>query len=227
MNKRIFSFVFARGGSKGIPKKNLLMIDGIPLLGHSIKMSKSIGAVEKTFVSTDCNEIARIGQEYGAEIIKRPKELAKDDSPEWLSWKHAVNFATKVHGDFDIFLSLPTTSPLREYLDIYNCLEKITEPNVDSVITICKSNRSPWFNMVSKKNELLKLLIKDKKIFRRQDVPKSYDITTVAYVLKTDFIRNANNIWEGNVCGVEVPQERSIDIDNYLDYKIANFLFHN
>jgi len=227
VNNRIFSFVFARGGSKGIPKKNLLEIDGIPLVGHSINMSKSINNVERTFLSTDCDQIANAGEKYGAEIIKRPKNLAEDDSPEWLAWIHAINFAKLAYGDFDVFLSLPTTSPLRATIDVKNCLEKITHPNIDAVITICESNRSPWFNMVKKDNEKLSLLISENKIYRRQDSPISYDITTLAYVLKTDFIRVANNIWEGNVVGVEIPRERSIDIDNYLDYEIANYLYHN
>ena len=227
MNKRIFSFIFARGGSKGIPKKNLLKIDGTPLLGHSINMAKSIGSVEKIFVSTDCDEIAIIGEQYGAEIIKRPKNLARDETPEWLAWKHAINSVSEKYGNFDIFLSLPTTSPLRKDIDVSNCLKKIIQPKVDAVITICESNRSPWFNMVTKENEKLNLLIDNNQVFRRQDSPKSFDITTVAYALKTDFIRVSDNIWQGNVFGVEIPLERSIDIDNFLDYKIANFLFHN
>ena len=81
--------------------------------------------------------------------------------------------------------------------------------------------------MVTKENEKLNLLIDNNQVFRRQDSPKSFDITTVAYALKTDFIRVSDNIWQGNVFGVEIPLERSIDIDNFLDYKIANFLFHN
>lgn len=225
MNDRIFSFIFARGGSKGIPKKNLLNLGGISLLAHSIKISKSLQSIEKTFVSTDCNEIANEGLKYGAEIIKRPKSLSLDTSPEWDAWEHAVNYASLKYGKFQIFLSLPTTSPLRNLEDIQNCINAIKKNNVHSVITICEAQRSPWFNMVSIKKSRASLLMKGQKINRRQDAPNVFDITTVAYALKTDFLVKSKSIWDGEVYGVKIPLERSIDIDNYLDYKIANWIF--
>ena len=225
MKNRIFSFIFARGGSKGIPKKNLLPLGGISLIGHSIQISKSIKNIEKTFVSTDCDEIAKEAYKYGAEIIKRPIELALDNSPEWEAWDHAVNYAFTKYGKFQIFLSLPTTSPLRNAEDIENCINAIETSNAQSVITICKSQRSPWFNMVSLKENKAKLLIEGGNIFRRQDAPVCFDITTVAYLVKTDFLIRSKSIWDGEVYGVEIPLERSIDIDNYLDYKIAKLFF--
>ena len=226
MKNRIFSFIFARGGSKGIPKKNLLPLGGMSLLGHSIEISKSLKDIEKIFVSTDCDEIAKEAYKYGAEIIKRPVELALDNSPEWEAWEHAVNYASKKYGKFQIFLSLPTTSPLRNSRDIENCINAINTSNAQSVITICKSQRSPWFNMVSLNENKARLLVEGENVFRRQDAPDCFDITTVAYVVKTDFLIKAKSIWDGEVCGVEIPLERAIDIDNYLDYKIANFIFN-
>lgn len=225
MKNRIFSFIFARGGSKGIHKKNLLPLGGISLLGHSIQISKSLKRIEKIFVSTDCDEIAEEGFKYGAEIIKRPKSLSLDNSPEWDAWEHAVNYAFQKYGKFQIFLSLPTTSPLRNSEDVQNCINAIENSNAQSVITICESQRSPWFNMVSLKKNRASLLIEGEKVFRRQDAPKCFDITTVAYVIKTDFLIKSKSIWDGEVLGVEIPLERSIDIDNHLDYKIANLLF--
>ncbi len=225
MNKRIFSFVFARGGSKGIPKKNLIKIGGISLLAHSINIAKSAKNIEKIFVSTDCNDISAEGIKYGAEIIERPKELALDSSPEWKAWQHAVKYVFDKYGIFDIFLSLPATSPLRKLEDINNCLEAFDSPKTKSVITITEANRSPWFNMVIKEDKNVKLLIEGQKIIRRQDSPKSYDITTVAYALKPQFILDNKSIWDDKVIGIEVPKERSIDIDTYLDYRIADFLY--
>jgi len=225
VSNRIFCFIFARGGSKGIPKKNLLKIGGISLLGHSIKISQQFEKIEKTFVSTDCKEIAEEAAKYGAEIINRPKEIAKDNSPEWEAWQHAKNYATKKYGLFQIFLSLPTTSPLRNLKDIENCIDVIENTKANCVITMSKSRRSPWFNMVKRKNNEVKLVLHSEDIFRRQDSPECFDMTTVAYALKTDFLSESKSIWDGKVHGVEVPEERSIDIDTFLDYKIANYLF--
>ena len=87
---KIFAFIFARGGSKGIPGKNIRNLGGKPLLAHSILMAQSIDKISRVFVSTDDQEIADIGAEYGAEIIERPPELAQDDSSEWLAWLHAI-----------------------------------------------------------------------------------------------------------------------------------------
>ena len=226
--KKIRAFIFARGGSKGIRKKNLQKIGDIHLVGHSIKIANKLKIIEKIYVSTDCDEISKISRIYGAEVIDRPKNLATDDSPELDSWKHAINYSIKNDGKFNIFLSLPPTSPLRGVKDILNCIESL-EDNIDIVLTMSKSKRSPWFNMVyqNEKNKLLTLINDSYQINRRQDSPNCYDLTTVAYAAKHEFLLNTENIWEGNVVGVEVPEERAIDIDSQLDLKIAKFLYEN
>ena len=119
--KRIFAFIFARGGSKGLINKNILPIGGVPLVGRSINIAKEIENIEKIFLSTDSNEIADIGSSFGAEIIPRPDYLSQDNSPEWEAWRHAINVVKDKYGSFDIFLSLPATSPLREIEDVQRC----------------------------------------------------------------------------------------------------------
>ena len=89
MNSRTIAFVFARGGSKGLPNKNILKLGEKPLIAHSIELAKNINEIENIFLSTDSDHIANIGKDYGAKIIKRPSNLASDKSPEWLSWIHA------------------------------------------------------------------------------------------------------------------------------------------
>ena len=223
------AFIFARGGSKGLPKKNILKLGGIPLVAHSINHAKKIKNINKIFVSTDNKEISEIAQKYGAHVIDRPSDLAKDDSPEWLSWQHAIKYVFEKYGKFEGFVSLPTTSPLRSCEDIENCLNNLNN-NVDFVIAISDSKRNPWFNMVTnKKNGNLKLVnvIKNQTITRRQDVPETFDITTVAYVSKAEFILNSKNIWDGVVSGVKIPHNRSIDIDTKLDFEIAKYLYEN
>ena len=224
MKQKTFCFIFARGGSKGIPKKNILPIGGLPLLVHSINSAKSLKVVDRIFVSTDCKEISEIALEHNVEVIKRPLYLAQDDSSEWLAWKHAIKYVESYEEKFDRFLSLPTTSPLRTKEDIEKCL-KALKKDVDLVLTMSKSNRSPWFNMVTRdKSSKLKLIFNDPRINRRQDTPQCFDLTTIAYVSRPHYIITSSSMWDGIVHGVEIPSERCIDIDNSHDYSLARLL---
>jgi CMP-N-acetylneuraminic acid synthetase len=221
---KIFAFIFARGGSKGVPGKNIRNLGGKPLLAHSILMAQSINEISRVFVSTDDQDIADIGLKYGAEIIKRPYELAKDDSPEWLAWLHAIEWLEKKKIFFDCFVSLPTTSPLRNKADVLNCIDMLCE-DTDIVVTTTNSSRSPYFNMVKEKDGYIKLAISSNSSYsRRQDVPKIYDMTTVAYVSKPDFIKKNSKIFDGRVKSVLIPKDRAIDIDDEIDFKISEML---
>ena len=220
---RTFAFVFARGGSKGIPRKNLQLLDGKPLLAWSIEMGQILSEIKQVFVSTEDAEIADVANALGAEVINRPGHIARDTSPEWLAWQHAIEWVQERLGTFDRFLSLPTTAPLRSPVDVQSCLDLLDE-NTDVVITMTPTSRSPWFNMVSEStNGELKLLV-DGNYIRRQDAPVGYDVSTVAYVLRPKFAMDHQRLWDGRVKGVVVPNERALDIDTPLDLEIARFL---
>ena len=221
---KTFAFIFARGDSKGLPGKNIRNLGSKPLLAHSIMIAQNIDEISRIFVSTDNQDIAEVGIKYGAEIINRPVELAQDDSPEWLSWLHAIKWLETRNEFFDCFVSLPTTSPLRNKTDVVNCIN-LLDKQTDIVVTISETSRSPYFNMVNKEEDYIKLLIEGEKSFsRRQDVPIAYDMTTVAYVAHSDFIKNNNKIFDGRVKAVLVPKERSVDIDDEIDFKMAQLL---
>ena len=218
------AFVFARGGSKGLPRKNLLPICGLPLLAHSIKIAHDLSEIDHIYVSTDCDEIAAIATLYGAELILRPSQLASDTASEWLAWQHAINYVIQSGNRFERFLSLPATAPMRTSEDVKNCLSALQD-DVDMVITMTPSNRNPWFNMVTRdKNKRVELAAGNGNIIRRQDAKPCFDLTTVAYVSRPEFILNSSSMWDGTVVGVEIPRSRSIDIDDELDFSIAKFL---
>ena len=221
--KKIFAFIFARGGSKGLINKNILPIGGVPLVGRSINIAKEIENIEEIFLSTDSNEIANIGSSFGAEIITRPDYLSQDNSPEWEAWRHAINVVKDKYGSFDIFLSLPATSPLREIEDVQRCLDEfIDDNNSDILITMMPSKKSPWFNIVSiDKDGYANLINQGEKFSCRQQVPKSYEISTLAYVSTPFHINNVTSIWDGRVKAIEFPYERAIDIDDRFDYAMA------
>ncbi len=224
---RTIGFIFARGGSKGIPRKNLQELGGKPLIAHSILCGLAVPGIERMVVSTDNEEIAGVARDYGAEVpFLRPAELAGDASPEFLSWKHAVVEMRRRIGDFDLMISLPTTSPLRSPEDVGNCLREIeSNPEADAVITVQKASRNPFFNMVKiKTSGFCELVGKGEGISRRQDAPEVFDITTVAYAVRTHFIENSDSLFEGRLRCVEVPKERAVDIDDRLDLEWARFL---
>ena len=221
---KTYGFVFARAGSKGVAKKNVRYIGGKPLVLHALDMGRRVSAIDEMFLSTDCEEASKIAQDNGYTVIDRPAVLATDDAPEWLGWQHAVNWVLKNRGDFERFVSLPPTSPLRIPNDILECIAALS-PGTDAVVTMTPASRSPWFNMVKLDSAgFASLLIEGSNFVRRQDSPASFDLTTVAYVLNSQFILENSCMWSGRVRGVVIPRERSIDIDCELDLLIAEFL---
>ena len=218
------AFVFARGGSKGLPRKNLLPMAGLPLVAHSIRVAAALEEIDDIFVSTEDGEIAAVAREYGARVIERPAELATDTAPEWLAWRHAVAWVEAELGPFARFLSLPATAPLRSAADVRGCLAALTA-STDLVLTMSEARRNPWFNMVVADPEgCVRPVNAGDGVSRRQDAPAVFDLATVAYATRPSYIREAAGLWSGVVRAVEVPVARAIDIDDALDFSIARFL---
>jgi CMP-N-acetylneuraminic acid synthetase len=222
--------ICARGGSKGLPGKNTKPLNGVPLIGWSINIAKQINRASRIIVSTDSEEIAKVALEYGAEVpFMRPKELAQDSTPEWLVWRHAVDYIEKNKSEsVDAIVVLPVTAPLRSSEDINACVDLFEGKKVDSVITVSEARRNPYFNMTVNNNDYASLVISpESNITRRQDAPEVFDMTTVAYVVSTNFVKNHNGIFEGKVKSVIIPRERAIDIDDLMDFKIAELMLKN
>lgn len=229
MKPHIVAAIFARGGSKGVPRKNILPLAGKPLIAYSIEVARSLRCIDRVVVSTDSAEIAEVAAKFGAEVpFLRPSELAQDNTPEWLAWQHALRTlqADSKSIPIDVMVSIPTTSPLRKSEDVQACIDRLLDTDADAVITIKETDRNPYFNMVTLDDQFSarRVLSSEKNIHRRQDAPKVYDMTTVAYALKTNFVLTKNSLFEGNLKAVIVPAERAIDIDTALDFKLAEFL---
>ena len=192
------AFIFARGGSKGLPGKNIMPLLGKPLVQYSIEVALKTIGIDKVFVSTDDADIATVAQSNGAIVIDRPIELAQDNSPEWLAWKHAINWVKEQYGDFNEFVSLPATSPLRSVKDVESAMFRRSDIGADICIAITPASRSPYFNMVQESgNNLIELVNKPtNSISRRQDAPEVFDITTVVYVANVEFIMKNNNLFD-------------------------------
>jgi CMP-N-acetylneuraminic acid synthetase len=221
---KTFAFIFARGGSQGLKGKNIKPLVGKPLIAYSIEVAQQLPQVAEVYVSTDSESIAETARSFGSKVIMRPDYLATADSPEWLAWKHAVHYLDSINQSFEIFLSLPATSPLRLVGDIEECLNALDD-KTDLIMTMMNSRRSPWFNMVKEVDGFIEILLKNQgEIARRQDAPISYDLTTIARVCRADYIRNASGLLSGKIKGLLFPPDRSVDIDDEFDFLIAETL---
>lgn len=226
-NKSVRAFIFARGGSKGVPRKNVRMLGGKPLIAYSIQCAIACPSLGKITVSTEDDEIARISKVWGADVpFMRPVELATDTASEWDAWKHAIAWFEDRGDPFDILVSLPATSPFRDVSDVEACLARLLEsPEADAAIAVKEAERSPFFNMVKLDEQgYASLASAGSSVKRRQDAPKIFDITTVAYAVRTKFIMNSTGLFPSKLLTITVPPERALDIDLPYDFLLAELL---
>jgi len=230
MSDHLTAFIFARGGSKGLPRKNIKVLAGKPLIAWAIETALKVSEVNRVIVSTEDPDIADIAREFGAEVpFIRPKNLASDNASEWDAWRHALLTLRDIEGEFpDPFISVPTTAPLRLPDDIRACISTYNEGGADVVLAVTEAHRNPWFNMVTTESDGTVRLVNEFSGFinRRQDAPSVWDITTVAYVANPHFILENNRLFDGIVKSISVPVERAIDIDTPHDFAIAEFLMN-
>ena len=227
---KIFAFIFARGGSKGIPHKNISPLCGKPLIAHTIELAKKMDIFERIIVSTDSESIADIAREYGAETpFMRPEHLSIDTANEWLAWQHAVDTICTTHDDpFDVFVALPATSPLRTCDDIHHCITTFNQSECDLLLTYADTSRTPYVNMLSIDDQsFARVAIQlENAPYRRQDSPKIYDATGVAYVSTPAHILSRKNLWDGKIKAVKVDRINALDIDEPIDLELAEFFMH-
>ena len=221
----VAGWVFARGGSKGVPGKNLREIGGMSLLARAIRIGLDAPSIEAMFVSTDDPAIAEAAVAAGAEVpFMRPAHLAADTAPEWLAWRHAVRYLHEERGWRPrAMVVLPATAPLRAIDDVEACVATLERTRADIVITVTPARHNPYFNMVtlSAAGDVGLVVEPPTILATRQEAPVVYDITTVAYAVDPAFVLRADSWREGSVKAVVVPPERAIDIDDELDLRVA------
>ena len=228
-NKHILCTICARGGSKGLPNKNLLKIGDKSLIGHTLTQAKAIDAIDCIIVSSDSNEILKEGEIYAADILlQRSAKLASDDAGKIDAIIDCLNHAeSNLNKHFDYVIDLDVTSPLRSLIDIENCLEFTKDQGFKNLITVTNSKKNPYFNQIEITNEGPQLVKSGHNIKGRQSAPKVYDMNASIYVWSRDFLINEKTLFSRDTIVYDMPEERSLDIDNELDFKIVKHLIEN
>lgn len=222
----IVAAICARGGSKGVPRKNLRDLVGVPLISHTVRQAIDCGVFDRVVLSTDDPEIARVAADYGAEVpFLRPADLARDDSPKWPVFQHLVRALEEEGGRVDVLADLDTGTPLRAEEDIKAAIRTLLSTEADVVITAYESERNPYFNMVEIQSEYARLIKSTgRTVTRRQEAPAVFSLSPAVFAMKRDFILSASHWSDGKVKIVEVPRQRAIDIDHEIDFEFVEFL---
>lgn len=211
-----------------MPRKNLRSVGGLSLLGRAVVTAQRTPGIDRVIVSTDDAEIAEHALDLGAEVPElRPGHLASDGASELDAWKHAIGWFSDRDGrpDFDTFVSLPPTAPLRTPDLVKGCID-LLDADCDMVVTGSPSARHPAFNMVSQDENGLVTLASPppSKLTRRQDVAPLYDLTTVAYVSRPSHVLAITSVLEGRVRMLAIDRRSAVDIDDEFDLEVARLL---
>ncbi len=227
MTQRIAT-ICARGGSKGVPGKNMRPLYGMPLISHTIKAAQDSGLFQTIAVSSDDKDILEVADALNVQPITRPDELATDKAGKLPAITHALNAACTLNKtQYTTLVDLDATSPLRSVSDIKNAVDMLEKNDLSAVITAAPSHRSPYFNMVEIDRDTQKVQLCNRTagpLLRRQDAPETYDMNASIYVWNVDrFLADPKLFYDDTGLYV-MPKERSWDIDTPLDFEIVEFL---
>ena len=219
MNKTFLAIIPARGGSKRLPRKNILDLCGKPLISWSIEAALKSKYISKVVVSSDDEEILNISSNFGADIIKRPYELANDTATTFDAIKHTINNLEK----YDYIVLLQPTSPLRNEKHIDEAIELLEEKQADAIVSVCEMDHSPlWSNTLPKDGNMNNFLRDEVLNKRSQDLEKYYRVNGAVYICKTDkLLENKSFFLKDNIFAYIMDRKSSIDIDEEIDFLFA------
>lgn len=222
--ERVVALVPARGGSKGVPNKNVRRLGGRPLVGWPIEVATSTDAVDRVVVSTDDERIAAVAREFGAEVLDRPAALARDDSLVADAVRHAIGELSRQGETARYATLLEPTSPLREPRDVQGCLERLAgEPALDSVATFVEAEVNPHRTWRLGDDGRPEPFVDGADPWRpRQELPEAYRLNGAVYAFDVDaFPADGVSLLFGETGAVVMPPERSVDIDTEVDFALA------
>lgn len=223
----ILGVIPARGGSKGVPGKNLRNVAGKPLVARAIECGALCVSLDKVIVSTDSTEIAQVAEDAGASVpFIRPADLADDNSSMIEVLRHAVLAVEQAEEtQVEAVVLIDPTAPLRKVSDVEGAIALFQEQSCDAVVSANLAARNPYFNMVEEQEGYARLVKGSKKeIIRRQDCPLVYDLNTVVWVFSRWTVLECGERIPPRTVIFEIPAERAVDLDTEEDFRYLSFL---
>jgi CMP-N,N'-diacetyllegionaminic acid synthase len=227
-HNKFLAIIPARGGSKRLPRKNLLQLGGKPLIAWTIEAALRCPYIDEVMVTTDDSEIAEVSKKYGAKIpFLRPDELASDNATSFDAVKHAVDFYRAELGkEFDFIIMLQPTSPLRTSFNISEAIKQCAEKQASAIISVCEVDHSPlWMNTLPSDQSMSYFIREDVKNKRSQDLPKNYRLNGAIYICEVSRMLNEKTFFiSQDIYAYIMSKETSIDIDDLFDFNLASYL---
>lgn len=225
IGKSFLAIIPARGGSKRLPRKNLLDLCGKPLIAWSIEAGIKSKYLDAIVLSSDDSEILKIGEDYKIQTIKRPQKLASDIASSVDVVKHVI----KNLESYEYIVLLQPTSPLRDSSHIDEAIELLENKNADAIISVCEMDHSPlWSNTLNENLSMQDFLNKDVLQKRGQDLDKYYRLNGAIYICKTKrFIEESSFFLKKNIYAYVMDVQNSVDIDKRIDLESARLYMTN
>ncbi len=223
--KTFLAIIPARGGSQRLPRKNILDLAGKPLIAWSIEAALKSEYIDKVIVSSDDEEILKISEDFGADIIKRPQELATDISTSFDAIKHTIDETPR----YDYIVLLQPTSPLRNKKHIDESIKTLISKDADAIISVCEMDHSPlWSNTLPENESMNNFIREDVKNKRSQDLDNYYRLNGAIYICKTELLLKEETFFiKKNIYAYKMQRKSSIDIDEKIDFKLAEFFIED
>ncbi len=224
MKPKILAIIPARGGSKGIPQKNIKELAGKPLIAWTIEEAKKSKYITRLILSSEDEDIINVAKQYDCEVpFVRPIDLAQDDTPGIVPILHAIQQCP----GYDYVLSLQPTSPLRTVEDIDGCIEFIMLQNAEFCVSVTEPDKSPYW-MYTLDDEKMKPLINQEQLpLRRQDLPSVYALNGAIYVAQVEALIQSKSFLTEKTKAYIMASNKSLDIDTKLDFEICNYLINH
>ena len=221
--RKVLAVITARGGSKGLPRKNVADAGGKPLIAWSIEAARGSRFIDRTVLSSEDPEIIAVAEQWGCEApFVRPPELATDESPIEGVLTHALN---QIGGDYDYVVLLQPTSPLRQAADIDGAIETCHASGAPACITVCAPAKSPyWMFTLDATGRMTRLIETSGPTHRRQDLPPVFAANGAVYVMTVSGFRAAGQIFSPDAVAYVMAPDRSLDVDSAMDLAMLGAL---
>ncbi len=221
--KTVLAIIPARGGSKGVPRKNIRFLAGKPLIAWTIEEAKKSKYIDRLILSSEDEEIIKVARQYGCEVpFKRPIELAQDDTPGIEPVIHAIN---TLEDKYDYVVLLQPTSPLRTVEDIDGCIQHCIMTEAPACVSVTEAQQSPYWMYKLDDDMRLNPFVQHQIINRRQDLPKIYALNGAVYIAESGFIIENKSFLTEETAGYIMSGENSVDIDTEMDFAYCEWLF--